>query len=380
VHNLPSGGAVRVLVEWLTHTRAEVTVYARDRDSGDFAQLPSGVRAEYRPLSGREGVIGEAVRLLRSPRDGRRLAREIDAGGYDAVFCFASRLTQAPDVLPYLRTPSLYYAPEPLRSVYEPCEQGPPRRGARERLVGLALGALDRRRRALDRRYIRSAGAIVTHSQFTRRTLSEIYGVQAEVVLLGVDAATFVPAQAGREGYVLSVGALHPLKGHEQVIEALATLPDDTGLPARPRLVVIGDRGEGAPALQALARRRGVELELHNRLAFEQVVAAYQRAGVVACAQVREPFGLVALEAMACATPVVAVAEGGFQETVTDGETGLLCARDPRLLGSAIARVLSDPALARRLGATARERVRRDWTWERAAGDFDALLARVARR
>ncbi|HEU0317526.1 MAG TPA: glycosyltransferase, partial [Solirubrobacteraceae bacterium] len=84
--------------------------------------------------------------------------------------------------------------------------------------------------------------------------------------------------------------------------------------------------------------------------------------------------------AMACATPVVAVAEGGLVETVRHDDTGLLVARDPAALGGALARVLDDPQLAGRLGAAGRARVVADWSWERTAADFDARLAALAAR
>jgi glycosyltransferase involved in cell wall biosynthesis len=368
------------MAEWLARTRATaVTIYARDRCVEDFVDLPERSEVLVRPLRQGDTALDEMVRLARSPHDGRALAAEIDAGEHDVVFCFASRLTQAIDVLPFLRTPSLFYAPEPLRSAYEPCplEPRPTARAAFTRpasavrlLAGQAASrAIERRRRRLDRRYMSHARRIVTHSQFTRQTLRRVYGAESEVVPLGVDTETFVPAAVDREGWVLSVGALHPLKGHDEVIEALATLPAP-----RPPLVVIGDRGDQEQALRKLARARGVELEIHSKLAQTQVIDRYQRAGVVACAQRREPFGLVPLEAMACETPVVAVAEGGFRETIDDGATGLLVTRERKALGGAIARVLRDRALASRLGRQGRAEVESRWIWTRTADGYDRLL------
>jgi glycosyltransferase involved in cell wall biosynthesis len=289
------------------------------------------------------------------------------------VFCFASVLTQAIDVLPFLRTPNLFYAPEALRSAYEPPELVQLAPGWRGAITRKGINPIEIRRRQLDRRYICSARHIVTHSSFTRDTLRQIYGVDSEVVRLGVDADALTPGAGPREGYVLSVGALHPLKGHDQVIEAVATLPA-----TRPRVVLIGDRGESEGALRALADSRGVELDIRSRISFAEVVSLYQRAGVVACAQIREPFGLVPLEAMACATPVVAVAEGGFRETIADGETGLLVERDPTALGRAIERVLGDARLAGDLGASGRERVIGDWTWTHTTRSYDRLLRELA--
>ena len=376
VHDLPTGGAMRVLAAWLTHTEAsELTIYARDRRVHEFAPLPERARVIERPLHRGASPLDELRRLAQSPRAGKRLAAEVDAGAYDVVFCFASVLTQAPDVLPFLRTPSLYYAPEPLRSAYEPPELialPPDWRGT---VTRLGINPIELRRRRLDRRYIAAAHRLVTHSRFTREQLREIYGVDSDVVHLGVDSQAFTPSgePRERERYVLSVGALHPLKGHDQVIEALATLPSP-----RPRLVVIGDRGTSEGSLRSLAQERGVTLELCRGLPFPKVVELYQRAGVVACAAIREPFGLVPLEAMACATPVVAVDDGGFRETVRDGDTGLLIERNSATLGAAIARVLDDDALASRLGAAGRTEASKSWRWEDTAAGLDQLLEQTA--
>jgi glycosyltransferase involved in cell wall biosynthesis len=191
-------------------------------------------------------------------------------------------------------------------------------------------------------------------------------------VPLGVDADTFSPNGGRRDGYILSVGALHPLKGHQFVIEALASLPAP-----RPRLVIVADRGDLGPALAALADARGVELELRTGVPLPELVELYRRAEVVACGQIREPFGLVPLEAMATGTPVVAVAEGGFLETIEDGRTGLLAPRRPEAFATAVRRVLDGTELAAELRARGREAaVAR--TWERTARGFDALLERVA--
>jgi glycosyltransferase involved in cell wall biosynthesis len=106
----------------------------------------------------------------------------------------------------------------------------------------------------------------------------------------------------------------------------------------------------------------------------ETLLQLYNRAQVVACASILEPFGLVPLEAMACAAPVVAVAEGGLRESVVPGVTGYLVDRSPVEFGQAIARLVTDPALARRMGEAGRDLVLREWTWEKAVGKLNAHL------
>jgi glycosyltransferase involved in cell wall biosynthesis len=132
--------------------------------------------------------------------------------------------------------------------------------------------------------------------------------------------------------------------------------------------------------LEGLARERQVELVLVGQATEEDLVRLYNEASAVAYAPVREPFGLVPLEAMACGTPVVGVAEGGIPESVIDGRTGLLTDRHPERFGAAIARLVADGTFARRLGADGRDHVADRWTWEGAAARVEAHLASLAAR
>jgi glycosyltransferase involved in cell wall biosynthesis len=374
VHHLPpSGGAWRVLAEYVARRpQHRFTVYTRMPEPQQVL-TPLAAHAEVRrfPLPEPASRLGRLRALRELPERGRELAATIDAGGHDVAFVHASSIVQAHEVLPHLRTPALAYAPEPLRAIYE----RPPATTLRDRLVHAGLDPYERLRKRIDRDDLRAARHVVTHSQFTAGELARIYGVRAEVVPLGVDAEALAPpAGADRTRSVLSVGALHRLKGHDFVIEALAKIP----APQRPPLTVVGDRGEQAGTLRELAARHGVELELLQAIPFSELKARYHAAGVMACGQRREPFGLITLEAMAAGVPVVAVAEGGFLETVRDGETGVLVPRDAAAFGAAIAGVIDDPGAAAAMARRGREDVTTNWTWERTARGYDALLERIA--
>ncbi|MEA2295708.1 MAG: hypothetical protein QOE86_3347, partial [Solirubrobacteraceae bacterium] len=299
VHHLtPAGGAWRVLAEYVARRpRHRFTIYTRMAETPTvLVPLPDRVAVKRFPLPERASRIGRLRALGELPARGRELAATVDAGGHDVVFVHASLLVQAHEVLPHLRTPALAYAPEPLRAAYEPpLDFGPPP-GLRDRVVRAGLDPYERLRRRIDRQDIRAARQIVTHSHFTAGELRRVYGVHADVVALGVDADDFAaPPDAPRDRRVLSVGALHPFKGHQFVIEALATV----GAATRPPLTIVGDRGELAEPLRELAAARGVELELLQALPFADLLRQYHRAGAMACGQVREPFGLITLEAMA---------------------------------------------------------------------------------
>jgi glycosyltransferase involved in cell wall biosynthesis len=380
-HHLPTGGALRVLAEWTKRTAAaRITVYTHDPSVHRFA--PLAPRVEVVALEpARPTGVADALRLLaRNDRRARAAAALIDAGRHDVVFALPDQLTQAPAAIGHLRTRSVYYSPEPLRTAYEPRALLFPGNDTFDRLSRRGLNPVERARKILDRRAMAGIGRTITHSRFTADQLERIYAVRAEVVPPGVSAKDFAEpvgeeptnAEAVRP-YVLAVGALHPLKGHDLVIDAMAALPK----PA-PRLVIVGDRGVIAPALEERAVRRGVDLDLREGLPFGELVALYRGAAVVACGQRLEPFGLVPLEAMAAGRAVVAVDEGGFRETVRHGETGMLSPRDPADFAALLHRILNDPPLAGRLGAAGLAAVRADWTWEAYATRVDAILAAEA--
>lgn len=377
-HNQHAGGAARVIEAYLAHRGKDhhVEIFSPETADTGFVDLARFAQQEHRfPIPGSESPLGRYRRAFSVPKYGKRIAAAIDGGGFDVAFVNLSFVTQSPEVLPYLKTPSVYYCPEPLRAVYDKSPFPDP-----VTLKGLAkklfFWGYDTRRKAFDRSAIKQADALFTHSNFTKKTLRRIYGVEASVVYLGVDTDTFRPLGRTREGFVLSVGALHPIKGHQFIVDALATLPAER----RPRLVVVGPRGDFALRLEPYARERGVELEIKSGIATEELVELYNRAGVFAAAQYNEPFGLITLEAMACRTAVVAVDEGGLKETVSNDTTGLLVERNPGKFAGAVDRVLTEPALAERLGAAGHEDVTKRWRWSETASRIDEMLRAVASR
>jgi glycosyltransferase involved in cell wall biosynthesis len=285
-------------------------------------------------------------------------------------------------VLRYLRsTPAVYYCHESNRLLYEAMPARPQDDEAmgRRRLLNKLdpLPSLYRRHlRRVDQRNLRCAHRVLVNSRFTAGEVARIYQVAAEVSYHGVDTERFHPQGATRRPVVLSVGSLTRLKGFDFLIEAMARYPSGN----RPALLITSNFE--APMersyLEQLARERQVSVSFAGSVSDDDLVRLYNEATVVAYAPVREPFGLVPLEAMACATPVVAVAEGGIPESVVDGETGLLSDRVPERFAAALARLIEDPSLARRYGDRGREIATTLWTWEQAVTRLEGHLAGAA--
>jgi glycosyltransferase involved in cell wall biosynthesis len=146
------------------------------------------------------------------------------------------------------------------------------------------------------------------------------------------------------------------------------------------RLVVVGDDAtDHAASCKTLAAKLGVLEQTHflGRKKNEEMLELLARSGhvLVVPSVWDEPFSIVVLEGMGVGLPVIASDTGGTSEAVTDGETGFLFPRgDAKALAAVVDRLEADRSLCHRVGARAREMVRRRFTME---GMVDQILARV---
>jgi glycosyltransferase involved in cell wall biosynthesis len=176
---------------------------------------------------------------------------------------------------------------------------------------------------------------------------------------------------------LVTVANLRPVKGHEDLLRAVALLRrSHPGL----RLLLAGRDGGILPRLQSLAR----ELDLGERVIplgeRRDVPRLLAAADVAVQPSHREGFPNAILEAMSAGRPVVATAVGGNPEALRDGIDGFLVPpRDPPALAAAIDRLLSSPELRRRMGESARRRVEAEFSMERMVQRVAAWYESLAR-
>jgi len=224
---------------------------------------------------------------------------------------------------------------------------------------------------------VEAADRLVANTDEECDQLVELYGAdpaRVAVVPPGVDLDRFSPVMAPERratrdrlgvaadaALLLFVGRIQPLKAPDVLLRATARL-----LARRPELrgslvvaVVGGPSGSGLREPQSLVRLVA-ELGLQDVVRFEPPAAAdrlvdwYRAADLVAVPSYSESFGLVALEAQACGTPVVAAAVGGLGQTVADGVSGVLVdGHDPQRWGDALGDLLADEPRRQRLAAGA---------------------------
>jgi alpha-1,3/alpha-1,6-mannosyltransferase len=378
------GGADRLAVDAALELGARghtVTLYVGDRQETQLDEvragrvrvvvvgrlLPSQIAQRLRAPAAIARAAWAALALLR--RRPRPDVVVVDLVAH--VIPLLRRLVQAP-VACYCHFPDVLLAPRRtgLYTVY---------RAPLDRLEAAGLAAADR---------------VLVNSRFTasvvRTTFPALAPGMLEVVHPGVEVGAEIPCPPDDEMLVLSVNRFDPGKNLTLAVEALAALRArmSPAAFASVRLVLAGhfdarlaETRRLAAALEERARAHGlggqVELVRSPTDAERRVLLA--RARCVVYTPVAEHFGIVPLEAMAAARPVIAVNHGGPTETIVQGETGWLAEPRPEAFADALARVLHDPDAARRMGAAGRAHVARRFS-RRAFGErLEASLKALVR-
>ena len=212
---------------------------------------------------------------------------------------------------------------------------------------------------------VAAANALVANTDAEAASLVSLYDACPDIVHVvspGVDLYTFTPGQgrsAAREivglphdSLVVSfVGRIQPHKGPEVLIRATSELVKHSPL-LRHKLIVniiggaSGANTEEVDRLKELATWLGIDdvVRFAPPAPRAELVHWYRAADLVVVPSYSESFGLVALEAQACGTPVVATAVGGLRTAVADGISGVLVdGHDPKAWSSVISRLLQEP-------------------------------------
>jgi len=253
-----------------------------------------------------------------------------------------------------------------------------------------------RTRLQVERDVLERGDYVVATSPQEREHLRSLVSSQGaiEVIPCGTDTENFKRcsrAQAreqlglsSREHIVLYVGRFDPRKGIETLVRAMAKLKAEQPNECF-RLVIVGGSEPGQvdgierSRIEGLIQHLGLEswTWFAGRVGHDRLPLFYTSADVCVIPSHYEPFGLVAIEAMACGTPVVASAVGGLKFTVLQEETGLLVpAQDVDAFAGAIDRLLSDSLWTQKVRRQAEKRVQQNFSWDGVAIQLSDLYRR----
>jgi glycosyltransferase involved in cell wall biosynthesis len=205
----------------------------------------------------------------------------------------------------------------------------------------------------LDWTATKRADKVVVNSAFTKHHFQQAYREKAEVIYPGVDGSVYYPANHTQKGYFLFVGEKETINGFDLVQKVL----ERSAIPFKVRYVTLAD-----------GKFRYTSAQL-NQL--------YQQAVATLCLSYNEPFGLSAIESMAAGTPVIAVNEGGYRESVRDKETGMLIERKAQELYTAMKYLAVETEKRKLWGTQARERVESSFTWKQHMQRLEVVLGEV---
>lgn len=393
-HNLKGGGAKRALYEQVKGLVARghtVQTWCPDTADLDYLSLAEFGPRHVLPLPRIEavGLTGTLRALKIMDEHARACAESINRGRFDALLAYPCFFHAAPPIGRHVRIPSMLFLHEPCRRLYEaipqlpwvapPAAPGPwwaprPLKRAIENMLttqGLRIQARE------ELTNVRAFSRVLVNSRFSRESVLRAYGIESHICYLGVDTNAFKPTGAPRESFVLGMGGLFPVKRPDRAIRALAAIP----AAKRPPFVWVGhfEAPDFRRDMESLASSLGVDFAARIGLPEREVINHLSRAAALIYTPQLEPFGFAPLEANACETPVVAIAEGGIRETIVDGFNGFLVdGDDPSRFAALIARLLDDPESARRTGAAAREHVASHWSWSASIDRLETHLTEIA--
>ncbi len=215
-----------------------------------------------------------------------------------------------------------------------------------------------------------TADRIIAFSPHERDAMARLYGADTRKVSLvpcGVDLEVFRPldqkavrSRLGLNGekILLYVGRVEPIKGLDLLVETAAQMDSEEGV----RMMVVGADVNGdreMDRVKQLAKERDLEdkIDFVGQVDHDDLPLYYNAADVCVVPSYYESFGLVALESMACGTPVVATRVGGLSTIIHHGRTGYLKSwRCPEAFANSVEMIISSDGLQQSMGEAARKR------------------------
>ncbi|MBU1885936.1 glycosyltransferase family 4 protein [Patescibacteria group bacterium] len=354
VDNLPEGGAKRVVFQQIKQLSKnhQINYYTNQTKSiFPFAKYTDQMKIYDLSITTNQWLarpLIEFFSFLKLRNTYQKIATEINDSDIDIVVLHHCQQTQAPWISKFLKKPSLYFIEETLRVYYEPklhpMDHIPVLKRWYEHLRRQLIAQIDKRN-------LLATTKLMTSSNYVKSEVKRCYQRAVSVNYLGVNGKIF---HSSFKSYLKS------------------------------QFLFIGEKEDinGYPLLERALELLSCKVEIKYvtfknskfRLSDSQLVKLYQSSVATLCLSHHEPFGLIALESMACGTPVIAIKEGGYKETVIHKQTGLLIGRNPQQLADAMELIVNDKKLRNQLAKKGMLRMKQYFTWERHGEQLEKVL------
>ncbi len=352
-HELHEGGARRAVNEFAKRLKRqhEVDLYVVDEEE-EKAEKKFFNKMFFYKFTPKKWVGGnwkvrlckDTVELYRLRKLHQQIASTINKNNYNLAFIHPSKYTQAPFILRFIKSKKIYYCQEQLRMVYED-HLSKLKLDFPRKLYELFNRFL---RKKIDSENLKKADIVLANSYFTKSNVLTAYNIKSKVCYMGVDLSTFKQEELKKDIDVLFMGAKDYINGYPLFLEALQKI-----------------------------NRKNVVIKVIDGIRWindSELVDFYNRSKVILTLGLNEPFGLVALEGMACGVPIIALNEGGYRETVVNNQTGFLVPRDSSIIADRITFLLNDEKKLTGMGVAARKHIENNWTWEKRIKDLESVL------
>lgn len=360
-YDVPAGGAFRTMEEEikLLRLKHEIVVYHNLKP----IFTPPILTRFFKDC---ESIIFQRFRQ-------RAQAAEIDRQKFDVVYVSHDRHSQAPWILRFLKTPTVFLCQEPTRAYFEEFLKIDPHLPLTNRIYESINRYL---RKNIEIHNASFAKAIVANSVYSTESIFRAYGLKSTPVYLGIDREEYFPESLSKRNQIFIIGNHEPQKALPFAIEVFSKIDKRI----RPRLVIGSPRDGDHSELKSLAKKLGVDLEIKVGLHPGELRNIYSRSKITLAVAYLEPFGLSVIESLACGTPVVAVREGGFKETIVNGKTGLLVPRDAAKIAGEIQSLLTHKLKREEMGRAGVKEVRGRFTWKNTVDQLEKIFYENSRR
>ena len=380
-----SGGGSRALqyhIQGLIEKGHQVEIWADEPDAGGFMQLPTNVKLHKVALKYDENQtsIKERLTSLFFNKDSNMRAMEehcqkcalaINQGGFDVLFANSCFYYGVPFISRFVNIPKVLYLGEPNRYLYEAMPEqiweAPEKTSSKWSSKFWVYFFSNTWRTNKYRVYVREErknfqafDKVLVNSYFSMESCKRAYGLLSEVCYLGVDDSLFKPvSHLKSESYVVGLGGFYSHKNPELAIRAVGEVKEN-----RPKLLWIGNMVDEKYWLEMveLARSLNVTLEVKKMVTDEQLVRLLSGAICMVYSSNLEPFGFAPLEANACGTPVIAVAEGGVRETIIHEKNGFLVNQNAKEIAKYILQLSENQELRSKISKFSINNVKENWS------------------